>query len=308
MYRGKSVAVVIPAYNEEALIGETLLSIPEYVDNVYAVDDCSNDQTGDIIRRHAQENQKIHPIIRKKNGGVGAAIVSGYKGALRDGNDLIAVMAGDNQMDPTYLSNLLDPIVDGTTDFTKGNRLKPGYWKGMSKWRLFGNLLLNVLNKIASGYWDVSDPQNGYVAISSAALSKLDLDKLYPRYAFENDMMIKSNIAGIHMMNIYVPARYGREKSHIRYGSFTVKTSIFLLKSFIWRVGVKFLQYQHPIYLTYALGMLLMALGSVAALFGEWRILPLGIVLFVIACVGEAKQTIRPVTDSVTDPIMQVNR
>jgi glycosyltransferase involved in cell wall biosynthesis len=308
MYRSKSVAVVIPAYDEEELIGETLLSIPEYVDNVYAVDDCSSDRTRDVIRNYAQKDRRIHPVLREKNGGVGAAIVSGFKGALKDKNELIAIMAGDNQMDPEYLPTLLDPIVDGTTDFTKGNRLKPGYWKGMSKWRLFGNLLLNVLNKIASGYWDVSDPQNGYVVISSDALSKLDLDELYPRYAFENDMMIKSNVAGIHMMNVYVPARYGNEKSHIRYGSFTVKTSIFLLKSFIWRVGVKFLQYQHPIYLTYALGMLLMALGSVAALFGEWRILPLGIVLFVIACISEAKQTIRPVTDSATDPIMQVNR
>ena len=80
-------------------------------------------------------------------------------------------MAGDNQMEPAYLPDLLDPIVDGSTDFTKGNRLKPGYWKGMSKWRLFGNLLLNVLNKIASGYWGISDPQNGYVLISSDALS-----------------------------------------------------------------------------------------------------------------------------------------
>lgn len=308
MYRGKSVAVVIPAYNEEALIGETLLSIPEYVDSVYVVDDCSKDQTRDIIHRHAQENEKIHPICREENGGVGAAIVSGYKSALKDKNELIAIMAGDNQMDPAYLPNLLDPIIDGTTDFTKGNRLKPGYWKGMSKWRLFGNLILNVLNKISSGYWGISDPQNGYVVISSDALSKLDLDGLYPRYAFENDMMVKSNIAGIHMMNVYIPARYGNEKSDIRYGSFTVKTSIFLLKSFIWRVGVKFLQYRHPVYLMYALGMLLMVLGSVAALFGEWRVLPLGIVLFVIACISEAKQTIRPVTDSVADPIMQVNR
>jgi|CZCB01.1.fsa_nt_gi glycosyltransferase involved in cell wall biosynthesis len=308
MYRGKSVAVVIPAYNEEALIGETLLSIPGYVDNVYAVDDCSKDQTRDVIRRHALGNKKIHPIFREKNGGVGAAIVSGFKDALKDKNELIAVMAGDNQMDPAYLPDLLDPIVDGTTDFTKGNRLKPGYWKGMSKWRLFGNLLLNVLNKIASGYWGISDPQNGYVVISSDALSKLDLDELYPRYAFENDMMIKSNVAGIHMMNVYVPARYGNEKSHIRYGSFTVKTSLFLLKSFIWRVGTKLLKHQHPIYLAYSLGMLLMVSGSIMALFGEWRILPLGIGLFIVACIAEAKQTIRPVTDSVPVPVMQVNR
>ena len=216
--------------------------------------------------------------------------------------DIAAVMAGDNQMDPTYLPDLLNPIVDGVSDFTKGNRMKPGFWAGMSKWRLFGNILLNALSKIASGYWNIGDPQNGYVAISSDALSKLDLDNLYARYAFENDMMIKSNIAGLRMMSIYIPAKYGTERSHIRYGSFIVKTSYFLLKSFLKRVTIKFLKYRNPIYIAYILGVVLIILGSITALFGGWGILPLGILLFSVACIGEVKQTTRQIIKFITDP------
>jgi hypothetical protein len=149
-------------------------------------------------------------------------------------------MAGDNQMDPRYLPSLMDPIIEGEADFTKGNRLKPGYWKGMSKWRLFGNVMLNIINKIASGYWSVDDPQNGYVCISSSSLKRMDLDGLYKRYAFENDMMVKAKIAGIKMQNASIPARYGREKSKIVYNDFIVKTSIFLLQSFFYRISATY--------------------------------------------------------------------
>ena len=300
-YRGKRIAVVVPAYNEEALIGETLDSIPDYVARVYAVDDGSSDRTGAIIDAYARHDPRLVPIHHNPNRGVGAAITSGYRRAIEDGMDIAAVMAGDNQMDPAYLPDLLNPIVDGVADFTKGNRMKPGYWVGMSEWRLFGNLLLNEINKIASGYWHIGDPQNGYVVISSAALSKLNLDKLYPRYAFENDMMIKSNIAGIRIMSIYIPARYGAEKSHIRYGSFIIKTSCFLFRSFLWRIGIKFLKTQHPVYVAYGLGIILIVLGSITAFYGEWKVLPLGILLSTIACIGEARQTIKPVIEPIID-------
>ncbi|KUG20129.1 hypothetical protein ASZ90_010138 [hydrocarbon metagenome] len=297
MFKNRTIAVIVPAYNEELLIGETLDTIPAFVDRIYVVNDCSTDRTQEMIEDRQQRDSRIVFICHKENGGVGAAIVTGYKRSLDDGIEIAAVMAGDNQMDPAHLSKLLDPIVDGAAEFTKGNRLKYGYWKGMSRWRLFGNLLLNFLNKIASGYWGINDPQNGYTGVSAAALSKLDLDALYPRFAFENDMMIKSNVAGIPMMNVDIPARYGRETSHIRYGSFILETSYFLLKSFFWRVVVKFLRYQHPIYLAYVLGMSLMILGGITTFFGEWWILPFGVALFVTAGIAEARQAVRPMAN-----------
>jgi glycosyltransferase involved in cell wall biosynthesis len=159
--------VVVPAYNEEDLIGEVLDGIPDYVAKVYVVDDGSADMTGAIIEDYAHRDPRIVAIHHNPNRGVGAAITTGYLQAVEDGMDIAAVMAGDNQMDPAYLPDLLDPIVDGRADYTKGNRLiNQAYRKGMSPWRSFGNSLLTFLTKVASGYWQMMDPQNGYTAVS----------------------------------------------------------------------------------------------------------------------------------------------
>jgi len=241
MFKQKMIAVVVPAYNEDELIEETLSSIPDYIDKIYAVNDCSTDKTFQIIQKIAEKYSRIIPINRELNGGVGAAIVTGFKKSLEDEMDISVVMAGDNQMDPAYLPDLLDPIVEGA-DFTKGNRLKKGYWIGMSKWRLFGNFLLTFLTKIASGYWHISDPQNGYVAISASALRGLMTFQLCEGYQFENDMMVKANVLNLRMASVLIPARYGNETSKIRYGRFIMYTSSFLLKSFLWRLWMKYLK------------------------------------------------------------------
>ncbi|GAH72486.1 unnamed protein product, partial [marine sediment metagenome] len=221
---------------------ETFSSIPDYVDKIYAVNDCSTDKTYHIIQDIAEKDSRIVLINREVNGGVGAAIVDGFTKSLEDKIDISVVMAGDNQMDPAYLPDLLDPIVEERADFTKGNRLKKGYWKGMSKWRLFGNFLLTFLTKFASGYWHISDPQNGYVAVSSSALKNLMTFQLCEGYQFENDMMVKANVLNLRMASVLIPARYGNEKSKIRYGRFIMYTSPFLLKSFLWRLWKKYFQ------------------------------------------------------------------
>jgi glycosyltransferase involved in cell wall biosynthesis len=242
LYKGKSIAVVVPAFNESRLVKGTLDSVPPYVDKIYAVDDASTDTTRSIMLEQARRDARIDVIAREVNGGVGASIVSGYKMALKDGIDIAAVMAGDGQMDPQYLPKLLDPIIEGKAEYTKGNRLfGDGLRGGMSSWRYFGNIVLTYLNKIASGYWDVVDPQNGYTAITVRALSILDLDRIYPRYAFENDMLVKLNVYDIAVLNVPIPARYGEEKSKIAYGSFIVRTSAFFLRAFCWRIWKKYL-------------------------------------------------------------------
>jgi len=238
MYKQSTIGIVIPAYNEENLILKTLESIPSYVDKVYVTDDCSTDRTSDLVMSF--NDPRVELVRHDKNTGVGGAIVTGFKKALRDNIDIVTIMAGDNQMDSRYLPKLLIPIINGETDFTKGNRLKKDYWKGMSKFRLFGNKILSLLNKIVSGYWTISDPQNGYVALSNSCLKKIDIDSLYKGYAFENDIMIKANLADIHMQNVLIPARYGDEKSSIVYHKFIIRTSSHLLKSYFWRMWNKY--------------------------------------------------------------------
>lgn len=158
------------------------------------------------------------------NKGVGAGIISGYKLALKDEMDIVAVMAGDNQMDPVQLPRLIFPIIEGRADYTKGNRLlTDDFMTGMSKWRSFGNYLLSFITKIGSGYWQVMDPQNGYTAISRQALEVIDLDSVYPYYGYCNDLLIKLNAFGMRVMDVVMPARYGKENPRFGMASLSAK-------------------------------------------------------------------------------------
>ncbi len=235
MYKGKKLAIVVPAYNEENLIAETLSNMPDYADRIYVVDDGSTDRTGEIVQPYVNGTVKL--LGDGINRGVGAAIVAGYKRSLEEAMDITVVMAGDNQMDKKHLPDLLAPIISGKADYSKGNRLsKYGHRKGMSNWRFFGNWLLTLLTKIASGYWHIGDPQNGYTAITADTLRKINLDKIYPRYGYPNDMLIKLNVAGCRVTDVPMPARYDREKSKIRYRKFITKVSPLILRGFCWRI------------------------------------------------------------------------
>ena len=231
--------MVVPAYNEESLIRNTIETIPDFVDRIYVVDDASNDATLEIVQRFV--DFRMCAICHHQNRGVGAAIVTGYKKALEDGMDIAVVMAGDNQMDPAYLPNLLSPIIEGNADYTKGNRMSSReHLEGMSGWRRLGNWLLKWLTRIASGNYKIMDPQNGYTAITRNALKQLDLDSIYPCYGYCNDILVKLCIVDVPITEVPMHARYGTEKSKIRYGRYIPKVSMLLLRGFLWRLKMKY--------------------------------------------------------------------
>lgn len=266
MYKELKVSVVVPALNEEDLIREMLLSIPGFVDKIYVVDDGSIDRTGKIVQDRCHEDGRINLIIHERNMGVGAAIVHGYRASLDANMDLVVVMAGDNQMDPNAMPSLLDPLAERTADYSKGNRLHgQEYRKGMSRWRFLGNSLLTFLTRISSGYWDLADPQNGYTAISRKALKSIDLDSVYPGYGYCNDLLAKLNVEGFRVVDAVIPARYGKEKSKIKYRRYIPRVSNLLLKNFFWRLNTKYMRKGfRPLVLLYILGILLVAVGLAA--------------------------------------------
>ena len=282
-YRSKTVGVVIPAFNEELLIGDTLRSIPEYVDKIYVVDDSSRDRTAEIAEEFEKNDPRVTCISHEKNKGVGAAIITGYKKALEDKINIAAVMAGDNQMDPKNLPSLLDPIIDGKADYTKGNRLLYSEFRtGMSKWRTLGNTILTFLTKMASGYWQLMDPQNGYTAISAKALEKINPDSIYPRYGYCNDLLVKLNVFGFKIEDVAMPAKYGREKSKIRYGRYIFKVSWLLLNGFFWRLKMKYVWLSfHPLVIFYLFGILLTPIGILGVIFSLYYRFILGGDLFI---------------------------
>ena len=183
MLEGKRVAVVVPAFDEERLVGETIRGIPEFVDRILVVDDASRDGTIDAVE--AVGDPRVDVLRHEHNAGVGAAIATGYRRALEEDIDVTCVMAADNQMDPSELHGLVEPVARGEVDYAKANRLVSGEaWKVIPRTRYLGNAVLSLLTKIASGYWHVADSQAGYTAVSLDALHRLDLDRLYSRYGF----------------------------------------------------------------------------------------------------------------------------
>ncbi|MBW1852227.1 MAG: glycosyltransferase family 2 protein, partial [Deltaproteobacteria bacterium] len=209
MYLEKTIAVVIPAYNEEKLIARTIDSIPDFVDAIIVVDDSSRDDTANIVRKEAKKNSKIHLIEHHANQGVGGAIVSGYKMARDVGIDVTAVMAGDAQMDPKDLVPVIEPVASGSADYSKGNRLFHGdAWTMIPHYRYLGNSSLSLMTKISSGYWHIADSQSGYTAISLLALQRINLDKIYKRYGMPNDILIRLNqyhfrVRDVHIRPVY---------------------------------------------------------------------------------------------------------
>lgn len=240
LYRGSRIAVIVPAFNEGRLIGVTLRSIPPYVDWIIVVDDGSTDDTSSKISQHF--DSRIVSARHEINKGVGCAILTGYRIGQSCGADCLAVMAGDNQMDPAQLHRLLDPIIDGVADYTKGNRLTDrDDLVGMSLWRHFGNTTLSIMTKIASGYWDISDSQNGYTAISRHALNGLLRESFFTYYGYCNDILVKLNASRARVKDVPMPAVYGMETSKIKYGAYIVRVTAMLLRGYAWRVGKMYL-------------------------------------------------------------------
>jgi len=261
---GKTVAVVVPAYDEEALLPATLAGIPGFVDRIYVVDDASRDATAARAREAAAADQRIDLIVHERNRGVGAAIVSGYKKALADGVDVACVMAADNQMDPSDLRSLVEPVARGETDYAKANRLVSGEaWALMPRARYLGNATLSLLTKIASGYWHVADSQSGYTAIARSALERLDLDRLYPRYGFPNDVLVHLNVIDARVRDVPSRPVYGvGERSGIRYTRVVPAILRLLVKAFLWRLWQKYvIRDFHPLVFFYVFGMLVFLLG-----------------------------------------------
>ena len=264
MLEGKTVAVVVPAYNEEGLIAATLQGIPGFVDRVFVVDDASTDAT--VERARSVDDPRVEVIVRAQNGGVGAAIVSGYKRCLIERMDATAVMAGDNQMDPDELEGFAYPVVRGELDYAKANRLFSGSaWKLMPRNRYLGNAMLSLFTKIASGYWHVADSQAGYTVVSLRMLQLLDLDRVYTSYGFPNDMLVHLNVWNARVRDFSSRPIYGAgERSGIKIRRVVPRISWLLWKGFFWRLREKYvIRDFHPLVFFYFLGFLMTATGFV---------------------------------------------
>ena len=259
MYKEKKVAVVVPCYNEESKIGPMLEEVPEYIEKIYVVDDCSTDGSAEVVRRRAREDCRFVLIEHEKNRGVGAAISTGYKTVLKSGEDIAVVMAGDGQMDPADLPELLNPLVDDSADYIKGNRFFHRVGVGaIPPVRLVGNMALSALTKIVSGYWHISDTQCGYTAINRKFLDYVDWDEVYPRYGCPNDILTRLNIVNARVAEVPVCARYGQSwASKMKVWKIAGPLLALLFSLFMTRIYRKHIYLDgHPLIYCYGCGIM----------------------------------------------------
>lgn len=307
MLLGKTIAVTVPAYNEESQIGMVIETMPDYVDRIVIVNDGSKDKTAEVVMKYIKEDTKkaieikklecnltetiynkadivlqemrkaeeskypSHEIyndndtdrivlINEVNSGVGAAIAMGYKWCRDHAIDCTAVMAGDGQMDPDELEGIVMPVIEEGIDYVKGNRLShPAAKLIVPQVRYFGNSVLSLMTKVASGYWSISDTQTGYTAISLDALNKIDIYDIYPSYGCPNDILVKLNIARCTLREIPIkPIYHVGEKSKMKIFKVAPKIYRLLTKCFFKRLWQKYLiDSFHPLFLLYFFGILM---------------------------------------------------
>jgi glycosyltransferase involved in cell wall biosynthesis len=311
MLKEKSIAVVIPAYNEEKQIGMVLEGIPDYVDRIIVVNDNSSDNTKAEVARYIavlgkrklpaqsvnpqeknlynkadliieeinkaeikhfapsevynedEGNDRLILINNLKNTGVGGAVARGYKWCKDFNIDCVGKLDGDGQMDPSELEKICLPVVNGEVDYTKGNRLIHRSARIIiPKTRFLGNSILSILTKIASGYWQVSDTQTAFSAISNKALHSINLYDIYKSYGYPNDLLVKLNIAFCSIKEVEIKPIYEvGEQSKMKIAKVIPRLSFLLLKLFFQRLWQKYLLKNfHPLFILYHMSFLLMLL------------------------------------------------
>jgi glycosyltransferase involved in cell wall biosynthesis len=269
MYEGKTICVVVPAYNEELLIGQTITSMPKFVDTIVVINDCSTDRTLEKIKKLQAKDKRVVLINHDQNQGVGQSLIDGYLKSLEMECDITAVMAGDAQMDPDDLPAILEPIASGKADYTKGNRLlMEDVVEKMPRYRYFGNSLLTLLTKFATGYWHIIDPQCGYTAISKKALSTIHIENMFKGYGYPADILNMLNLYNFRVVDVPIKPIYGEETSTIILRKFILDVSKLLLRLFLRRMRHKYLVREfHPLIFFYFFSILNLIFISVPLTF-----------------------------------------
>ncbi|HEY7065105.1 MAG TPA: glycosyltransferase family 2 protein [Chloroflexota bacterium] len=267
MYKERSVYLVVPCYNVAPQVGGVIAAMPDFVDGLVAVDDGSKDDTAAVLREAL--DGRVLLVCHPENRGLGAAMATGFQKAVELGAEIMVKVDGDGQMDLAYLPALLDPLVEESYPYAKGNRLfDADALAAMPRVRLLGNFVLTFLTKLASGYWHVVDPQNGYVAIQRRTWELLDHRRIASGYFFENDMLVHLNLLRARVKDVPMPARYQDERSSLRVGRIIPQFTWLLLRRTLYRFYMKYmLRDFSPIALFVLTGLPLFLWG---AAFGAW--------------------------------------
>lgn len=237
---GLAVAVVIPCYRVVSTIEQVLARIGPEVGRIYCVDDACPEDSGRHIAA-ACDDPRVTVLANERNLGVGGATLRGFTEALADGADIVVKVDGDGQMDPALIPKFIRPIADGRADYTKGNRFFDlAFLRPMPGVRLFGNAVLSFLTKLSTGYWNMVDPANGYLAVHRKVLAMLPLEKISRRYFFESDLLFRLNILGAVIEEVPMESVYAGETSHLRVREVWAEFLFKNVRNFCKRIGYNY--------------------------------------------------------------------
>jgi dolichol-phosphate mannosyltransferase len=271
------IAIVVPSYKVSKHIEAVLRGIPQFVSLIIVVDDCSPDNTTDIVKNI--NDDRIHLISHQENQGVGGATLTGYRLATELNADIVVKMDGDDQMDPNYLPQLLRPILQGEADYTKGNRfIHLKEISSMPLVRRIGNAGLSFMVKIASGYWNIFDPTNGYTAINTKIINDILDANIAKRYFFEINVLLELGISRAVVQDVYIPARYHNNESQLSEIDTLFKFPPKLLKGSLRRILlIYYVRDFNLISILLPMGMILILFGSTWGIYHWTRSIELNI-------------------------------
>jgi len=290
------IAVVIPCYRVKDHILDVIDGIGPEVSKIYVVDDACPDGSGKFVQKNSKD-KRLSFTFHEENQGVGGAVISGYKAAYADGADVVVKIDGDGQMDPSLISAIAKPVVEGSADYSKGDRFDSlENLFGMPKVRIFGNAVLSLWAKFSTGYWSMTDPTNGFTAIHRRALEAMNLDKIRRSYFFESDILFRLNIANCVVADVPMAAVYGSEKSNM--------SILKVMFEFPWRHTVNL--WKRIFYRYYLrewnVGSFELPLGVFLVVFGAW----FGLSSFLNASAAGVATTAGQVTGSAVALILGV--
>ena len=270
MYRKLETAVVIPCYNEEKMITQTIKKIPEYIDHIIAVNDASTDNTIEVLNKLKKQYSKLIVVDNKVNQGVGGALIAGYDYAIKNTKTTaIGIVAGDDQFDSSYLKAMLDDFIDQSADYVKASRFfHREAFKTMPKYRQFGNIFISLLTKFSTGYYSITDITNGCGWLRREIIEKVDFSIVEKRYDYETSMLTALSIANAKVIDHAVPAHYGDEKSTIKLIPTAWRNLKAVWKGFWRRIYYKYVLYGfHPVALFLFTGMFFLIISLLLAIF-----------------------------------------
>lgn len=263
--RKYDIAVLIPSYRVEETIGAVLVGLPRFVKHVIVVDDASPDGTSAVVEKFAAKDRRILLLRHEQNQGVGGAMRTGFLKALELGAQIVVKVDGDGQMDLTHLADMIIPLIEGRADYVKGNRFRDFQaLRQMPLVRRIGNMGLGFLTKAATGYWNLFDPTNGFVAIRADVLAQLPMHRIDRTFFFETSMLANLYMIGAVVRDVPMPARYRGESSNLSIRRTLFEFPLKLVKTFLRRIAVKYMIYDFSMASVYILaGLPLLLFGLI---------------------------------------------